>query len=210
LRSCDDLDLLVHREDFSKAERLLVDLGFAPYAEADDYHRGFCHENVMVELHFGMASPRAFPIDLDGIWSRSQQGKFRAAPMQTMAHGDFLLFLCLHGLKHGFSRLIWITDISRALGITSHDIFKSLVSDTRQQDMELALLIGCEMVREVLPQQSRQKSKQSSKNRLKYLNGHDGSCSNYLRNVPERPTIPRFGACISRWNRTSGKGGCAD
>jgi hypothetical protein len=39
LRRSDDLDLLVQRQDFCKAQSLLIDLGFEPDYQTDDYHQ---------------------------------------------------------------------------------------------------------------------------------------------------------------------------
>ena len=153
MRSCDDLDLLVRREDFPRAGQLLLDLGFATRTAGDDYHRKFLREGVLVELHYGVASPRSFPFDLDGVWDRARSEQFRDQPMRVMSDGDLVLFLCLHGLKHGFSRLIWISDLARALESVRNDGAQELAKHAQRQGLEQALLIGCQIVREVLPQQ---------------------------------------------------------
>ena len=153
MRSCDDLDLLVRREDFPRAGQLLLDLGFAARTAGDDYHRKFLREGVLVELHYGVASPRSFPFDLDGVWDRARSEQFRDQPMRVMSDGDLVLFLCLHGLKHGFSRLIWISDLARALESVRNDGAQELAKHAQRQGLEQALLIGCQIVREVLPQQ---------------------------------------------------------
>ncbi len=114
LRSCNDLDLLVRRDDYTRAEALLLDQGFVG-RETDDYHRRFVRHGIPVELHVEIASPRYFPFDSDGIWKRSRVENFRGKPMRAMCDEDLVLYLCLHGLKHGFSRLIWILDAARAL-----------------------------------------------------------------------------------------------
>ena len=151
LRSCDDLDMLVRRQDFSNAEKALSDMGFAARAEADDYHRKFLGKDVMVELHFGVASPRSFPFDIAGVWNRSRSVTFGGQPARAMSEEDLILFLCLHGLKHGFSRLIWIMDVACALAKMRNGI-EEFAQSARRQGLEQPLLIACEMVREALPQ----------------------------------------------------------
>jgi hypothetical protein len=153
MRSCDDLDLLVRREDFPRAGEVLFDLGFAARTAGDDYHRKFLREGVLVELHHGVASPRSFPFDLDGVWNRARSEQFRGQPIRVMSNGDLVLFLCLHGLKHGFSRLIWISDLARALNCMRNYSAQELAKYAQRQGLEQALLIGCLIVREVLPQQ---------------------------------------------------------
>lgn len=158
MRSSVDLDLLVRRKDFPRAERLLSDLGFAAPAMADEYHRSFHRGGMHVELHFGIASPFTFPLDsfpfdLDEVWSRTQPGHFQGKPMRILSDDDLVLYLCLHGLKHGFARMIWIADIARALMRMRDCAPLALLQQARQRGLELPLLIGCEAVREALPQQ---------------------------------------------------------
>jgi hypothetical protein len=152
MRPCNDLDLLVRWDDYSRAETLLVSLGFAASSEADDYHRRFFRDGLPVELHFGIASPRYFPFDLDGVWRRTRQSDFHGQPMLAMSDDDLVLFLCLHGLKHGFSRLIWILDVAQRLRAIQHGGYQKLAQSARRQGQEAWLLIGCEVVREMFPE----------------------------------------------------------
>jgi len=153
MRSCVDLDLLVRSQDYPRAEALLTDLGFAACSRTDDYHCRFIRQGIPVELHFGVASPRYFPFDLDGVWARARTVKFRSSPSHLMSGDDLILFLCLHGLKHGFSRLIWILDVAKALQKLQEDGYANLALQAQGQGAEPWLLIGCEVVREMLPQQ---------------------------------------------------------
>lgn len=153
MRSSNDLDLLVRREDFQRAELLLTDRGFVAREAADDYHRRFVHDGVPVELHFEVASPRYFPFDLEGVWSRARRAEFRGHPVHIVSTDDLVLFLCLHGLKHGFSRLIWILDVARALEQVPDYGFEELTRRAQRQGLEPWLLIGSEVLREIFPQQ---------------------------------------------------------
>jgi hypothetical protein len=150
-RSYNDLDLLVRPGDYRRAEALLLDLGFVGQ-ETDDYHRRFVRDGIPVELHLEVASPRYFRFDSDGIWRRSRIEHFRGKATHAMCADDLVLYLCLHGLKHGFSRLIWILDAARALRAPGliHD---ELVRGARREGLEPWLLIGCEVVRAMLPGQ---------------------------------------------------------
>jgi len=158
MRAYNDLDLLVRRENFHRAEVLLLDRGFIARAGDEEYHRRFTREGVMVELHFGVGSPPFFPsgsllFDVNRAWNRAGTGTFRSQTMRVMSDDDLVLFLCLHGLQHGFSRLLWVMDIARALGRIPHGSANELAQSARRQGLELALLIGCEIAREILPQQ---------------------------------------------------------
>jgi hypothetical protein len=153
MRPCADLDLLVGVGDFSRAETLLVEAGWKASAPADDYHRKFVRDGILVELHFGVVSPRTFPFDLNGVWSRAQNATFRGHPLKTISETDRCLYLLLHGLKHAYGKLIWILDAALALKAAGRDgNSRELVERARAQALDKVLYIGCEMVREVFPQ----------------------------------------------------------
>jgi hypothetical protein len=114
LRSCRDLDLLVHRSDLARAEALLVDLGFAALGRRDDYHRPWHHNGIIVELHHDVENPLAFDFSMDAAWDRSQLSRFRQIPARLLAPSDELDYLCLHGVRHRFERLSHILDLRLA------------------------------------------------------------------------------------------------
>lgn len=152
LRPSTDLDLLVQHDDFSRAEELLIDAGWEAQKSADSYHRVFLRKDAMVELHFDITPPQPFSFDLAAIWKRSTCGSFRGQPIRAMSRNDLILYLCAHGMKHGFYRLIWSTDIMRALQSMNDCELQSLIGESQAQGLELVLCIGCEMAREVFPE----------------------------------------------------------
>lgn len=151
LRPCVDLDLLVPVGNYMRAEELLKNEGWAASAPADEYQRKFVREDLLVELHFGVASPRSFRFDVDGAWSRAQNSTFRGQPMKSLSDIDRALYLLLHGLKHGYSKLIWILDAAHALEILQCGP-RELVECARAQGLEKVLYIGCAMINEVFPE----------------------------------------------------------
>lgn len=116
LRSCRDLDLLVHRSDISAAEGLLDDVGFVPRERRDDYHRAWHRNGIVIELHHNVENPLAFDFAVEAAWNRSQLSQFRGIPARLLAPEDELLFLCLHGTRHRFERLRHILDLQFAFG----------------------------------------------------------------------------------------------
>jgi hypothetical protein len=151
-RPCTDLDLLVRISDFTRAETFLTSAGWMASSPADEYQRKFVRNCILVELHFGVASPRSFPFDLNGAWGRAQSGTFRSQPIKAMSEVDRALYLLLHGLKHGYGKLIWILDAAFALQAVLECSPREFVERARAQGLEQVLYIGCAMVSEVLPQ----------------------------------------------------------
>jgi hypothetical protein len=152
MRPCTDLDLLVRVDDFDRAEKLLMDAGCVASAPADDYQRKFVRNGILVELHYGVASPRTFPFDLNGAWKRAQNATFHGHPLKVISEADRCLYLMLHGLKHGYGKLIWILDAALALKALAERNPRELVEQARAQGLEKVFYIGCAMVREVFPQ----------------------------------------------------------
>lgn len=153
MRPANDLDLLVRRAHFACAEAVLLSLGFRALGPAGDHDRRFLCGDLLVELHFELACPRFFPFDAAAVWSRSSEGAFRAQPFRALHKNDLALYLCAHGLKHGFSRLIWILDLARSLAGWSAGEYRELLRQARREGSLAWLLIGCEVVRTVFPEQ---------------------------------------------------------
>jgi Uncharacterised nucleotidyltransferase len=151
LRPSDDLDLLVRPEDFSRAESLLMKLGFEPIGPPDDYHRDFGRNGTYVELHFGVASPSAPNFDLPGAWMRARTLEFHGHTIRFLSPVDLILYLSLHGLKHRFARLIWVVDICRALESLDASHFSTLLDHASAQRIRNLVLTSCEIARRSLP-----------------------------------------------------------
>jgi Uncharacterised nucleotidyltransferase len=147
LRPSDDLDLLVQRQDFNKAQSLLIDLGFEPVYQTDDYHQAFQRRDVWVELHFSVAPPTSPAMDLDRAWDRAPVAQFRGQKARFFSNPDLLIYLTIHGTKHEFARLIWVLDFARALGDLSDDDLNEVFTLARALGIEGAFLTTCELAR---------------------------------------------------------------
>jgi hypothetical protein len=147
LRQSRDLDLLVRRQDFNRAQALLKDLGFEPVYPADGYHQTFNRGNTWVELHFSVAPPSNPCMDLSGCWERAQTTQFRGQQTRCFAKPDLLIYLTIHGIKHEFARLIWVLDIANALAeLDERELNQALIM-ARGLGIEGALLTTCELAR---------------------------------------------------------------
>jgi Uncharacterised nucleotidyltransferase len=113
LRVSRDLDLLVGRCEFARAEAVLSEAGFVP-GEADDYHRAWHRLETTVELHHDVENPLAFDFDVASALRRAQPAVFHGQPCRLLAPEDELLFLCLHGARHRYERLSLIVDLKLA------------------------------------------------------------------------------------------------
>ncbi|MFN0182026.1 MAG: nucleotidyltransferase family protein [Gemmatimonadales bacterium] len=115
LRNMADVDIMVPRSSLAEAERAMLELGFGPVPRPD--LEAFCAESnhlaklfkdgaPVVEVHWTIERPTApFPIDLDGLWSRSRAVELEGVPVRVLSPEDLVLHLVLHcSYHHRFDR----------------------------------------------------------------------------------------------------------
>jgi hypothetical protein len=101
-RAMDDVDILV-LDDWTAAVAVLQDHGFRERGRAD--HAWVFEDPAsggILELHHGVTScPGLFPVDADGLWSRSRVGRGQVG--RRPSPEDLLVQLSLHAaFQHGF------------------------------------------------------------------------------------------------------------
>ncbi len=119
LRTRYDLDFLVRESDLARAEQLLKELGFVPHGDADDYHRRWLRQAIIVELHHQLENPHAFRVGMDAVWARARLAEFQGVPIRLLDPADELMYLCLHAVRHRFERLNLLLDLSFAFRVLS-------------------------------------------------------------------------------------------
>lgn len=126
LRHAGDLDILIDRRSIDHATALLLDSGFehqtSPSQRAralrDLYHLRLTHpqQRVHVELHWAFTRP-AMPVQLDlaRLMPRTHTIPLADTSIRTLLPEDLLLIVCLHGGKHLWTHLTWISDVAGLL-----------------------------------------------------------------------------------------------
>jgi len=128
LRQFCDLDIMVRPRDWPRAKRALLDAGFtakhkltpreerAYVASACDFT--FHHGSVrnVLEIHWDFV-PRFFAIriPLRQLMARATTAELCGRRVPTLAAEDLLLCLAVHGAKHAWSRLCWLSDIAHLI-----------------------------------------------------------------------------------------------
>lgn len=123
-----DLDLVVRPRDFERALERLRTIGYIRNEGASDpehEHEQWESEahllpsvlpGTMVELHTDLiGSPHTSSVDLESVFSRSRTRSIFGTPMRIPAAEDLLLYLCLHGARHAWSRLLWVCDVDAVI-----------------------------------------------------------------------------------------------
>ena len=131
LRQAGDIDLLIHRQHFARARVLLESLRYemTPQLTAtqlESHLRHHCEIQfvrddwfTVVDLHWGLA-PKSFVFNLetDEVMSRLQTVAVAGAEIQTLATEDLILYLSMHGAKHLWRALEWISSLGELIRAT--------------------------------------------------------------------------------------------
>ncbi|MUT68060.1 nucleotidyltransferase family protein [Paenibacillus sp. NEAU-GSW1] len=125
-RTSGDLDVLVPKDSVAAAEAALLAIGYRRNAAQDEvlgnkerktHHLSFVndHKGIEVELHWRLNPDTIKEPAFEELWQR-RQGCALGPDAYTLGNEDLLVYLVLHGVRHGWSCLRWLLDIDRMLG----------------------------------------------------------------------------------------------
>jgi hypothetical protein len=128
LRQAGDIDVLIEREQFRHAQQLLESLGYEmtpslTEAQLASHLATHCEIQFMrddwftvVDLHWALA-PRnfVFKLDTDDVLARLQRVAFAGTEIETLATEDLILYQSMHGAKHLWRRLEWISSLGELI-----------------------------------------------------------------------------------------------
>jgi hypothetical protein len=128
LRQAGDIDLLIERQHFDRARLLLESLGYRMYphltpaqlASHLNYHceLAFVRDDwfTVVDLHWELA-PRSFvfKVKVNEVMSRLQTIWLGGTRAETFSDEDLVLYQAMHGAKHLWRRLEWISALAESL-----------------------------------------------------------------------------------------------
>jgi hypothetical protein len=163
LRVFCDLDLLIHTDDFSRAKMLLSGRGFHPHRIVPP-SRQLCQLRTRGELIFERAErpsqvdlhsqliPPGYSFSFDPLtpWEGTEQAPLGGQLVPTLKPEIGLIFLCLHGAKHGWSSLKWLVDLAQAIRCRPSLDWDCVLRWARQPGRSRILGLGLRLARELL------------------------------------------------------------
>ena len=150
-----DVDLLVQRDDLDRAKDLLLSAGYTAARSLSDeqehtwHHAQLGYElhheerGVLVELHWALLNRAlTFRLSPDTVWARAETWPLGSSSIQVLAPDDLLLYLCAHGTKHHWSRLLWVSDVAQVLRKHPDRDWPALIQRARSIGSLRTLLLG--------------------------------------------------------------------
>jgi hypothetical protein len=161
LREFSDLDVLVRPAAITGARRSLIAHGYRPQCSdlrAVESPIFQCYEETFVaadrvtalDLHWRIL-PRylSFPDD-NALWSRAQRIELRGRSLSTLAIEDLVLFLCVHGAKHGWPLLSWICDLAGLLHRNSAIDWQAMLVRADSVHAHRSLMLGLRLAHDLM------------------------------------------------------------
>jgi hypothetical protein len=162
LREMSDLDLLIEPATFPAARELLLGLGFSPALtltpkqEASRLRSDCEYEfiglrgTVCLDLHWNIAPPHLGQRFLfDELWERRRTLLLGGRHLATFSDEDLVLILAVHGGKHLWERLCWLSDFAKCLQAPNLD-WTILRMRAREAHAESMLLLALSLAQGVM------------------------------------------------------------
>ena len=159
LRQAGDIDLLIARRDFAQVRLLLESLDYemtpclTPMQLASHLNN-HCEIQYMrdewltvVDLHWDLA-PRSFVFGLkeEEVMSRRQPVSLAGTTVETFGAEDLLLYQAMHGAKHLWRRLEWISCLAESVRATPAIDWDTLVNRAAKAHATRILALGLRLV----------------------------------------------------------------
>ena len=162
LRRFVDLDIIVKKQDVSRARDLLLADNYTlsgsltnaqqEFLLRTQHNLQFSRDNrqLIVELHWEVA-PHLFAstVQGDALWSNLVAFDLNGTPVRTFSTDDLLFSLCVHGSRHLWERLGWICDVAELISRRELN-WPALLDRAAKADSERMFLLGLYLAEQLL------------------------------------------------------------
>jgi hypothetical protein len=163
LRQFGDLDILIRKELAPRAISLLEEDGYVTeIALRGNKKRAFCasvnvigmekaSNSVRLEVHWELLSKNyAIAWNKDALWSHARNVVINGKEVPLLSPEYHLLYLCIHGAKHLYGRLEWISDVDRTVRANPGLDWKFFFSEAEEMGVLRMVLMSLWLCRELL------------------------------------------------------------
>lgn len=159
LRPFGDLDVFVRVEEVLAAKEQLVELGYRPdppmsvrrersFIEGQSAYEFYHDERgYKIEVHTALAHRRyRYRHDPDAIWARVTDTTIGHRQVKMLGAEDLLVFLCMHGAKHVWWQLVWVSDVAQLVKTHPELRWEQIVAKSKNADCLRMVLLGLLLV----------------------------------------------------------------
>jgi len=164
LRQFSDLDILVQKRHLRKARKLLLLQGYKLGVELSWLQLRFpllsqrkdnilVDENrrIVIELHGQLSGSHfQFPLALKDLLPRLQTIYLGGKAVRSLPPEDLLSYLCLHGSRHCWERLLWVTDVAELVQSNPELRWDLVLKQAEKLGGRRTLSLGLLMARDLL------------------------------------------------------------
>lgn len=162
LRAAGDIDVLIRPQDFAQARQLLESLGYEmtpklTQAQLDSHLNHHCELQFMrddwftiVDLHWALA-PKSFvfKLETDEVMSRLQSVEIGGVKIKTLATEDLILYLSMHGAKHLWRGLEWISSLGELIRASESIAWPAVIERAEKAHATRMLALGLRLAETV-------------------------------------------------------------
>ena len=154
LRVFSDLDLLVKKSDFEKAQQLLTENTYQPnksnnhrYYQQVQYYRSDI--SVCIDLHYEFAPKNHFTaVDSKTFWNDLATVTIANQPIEVFSLENTLIYLCLEGAKEHWRSLSRLCDVYKL--ILKYELnWKTCLTNSHYLNRKKTFLIGLYLVKSI-------------------------------------------------------------
>ena len=163
LRRYGDLDVLVKPRHFERAVQILTENGYTPRTSVSWLNKKnwyisrkkdiyFTDESgsINLELHWKLSGSHfGLPREMNGLWDRLIAINVGGTKMPSLSFNDLLIYLCLHGSRHGWERLAWVCDVNELIRSEKDIDWNSVAEDAKRFGCENVVALGLRLTRDL-------------------------------------------------------------
>src|ERR1051326_4692231 len=162
LRQAGDIDVLISRADFAAAKIVLEALGYQmtpslTERQVASHLRSHCEIQfvrddwfTVVDLHWALAPKNfVFKLDSEEVMSRLQRVAIAGNEIETLATEDLIVYLSMHGAKHLWRALEWITSLGELIRAAEAIDWDVVVARAEQSHATRMLALGLRLIETV-------------------------------------------------------------
>jgi hypothetical protein len=162
MRHAGDIDVLISRANFSRARSLLESLGYEmtprlTAAQLTSHLASHCEIQfvrddwfTIVDLHWALA-PKSFvfKLETDELLSRLQPVTIAGTQIETLATEDLIIYLSMHGAKHLWRAVEWISSLGELLRVPQSIAWDTIVERAEKARATRMLGVGLRLAESV-------------------------------------------------------------